>query len=87
MLREKIFDVVVDLRRSSPTYGEHLAIQRDAETSDQLFAPAGFAHGCCTLEPDTEPLYKVDALYSAAHDRGVSRWQRFKFRWHSATKS
>lgn len=72
VLRGKIFDVVVDLRRSSPTYGEHLAIQLDAETSDQLFVPAGFAHGCCTLEPNTELLYKVDAVYSAAHDRGVN---------------
>jgi dTDP-4-dehydrorhamnose 3,5-epimerase len=72
VVRGKIFDVVVDLRRSSASYGQHLAIELDARTGDQLFVPAGFAHGCCTLEPDTELFYKVDALYSADHDRGVN---------------
>ena len=72
VLRGKIFDVVVDLRRSSSSYGRHLAIELDAETGDQLFVPTGFAHGCCTLEPNTELFYKVDALYSADHDRGVN---------------
>ena len=72
VLRGKIFDVVVDLRRSSSSYGQHLAIELTAETGDQLFIPAGFAHGCCTLEPNTELFYKVDALYSADHDRGVN---------------
>jgi dTDP-4-dehydrorhamnose 3,5-epimerase len=72
VLRGKVFDVVVDLRRSSASYGQHLAIELSAERGDQLFIPTGFAHGCCSLEPDTELFYKVDALYSPAHDRGVN---------------
>jgi dTDP-4-dehydrorhamnose 3,5-epimerase len=72
VLRGRVFDVVVDLRRSSSSYGQHLAIELSADTGDQLFIPAGFAHGCCSLEPNTELFYKVDALYSPAHDRGVN---------------
>ena len=71
VLRGKIFDVVVDLRRSSFSYGQYLAIELDAETGDQLFVPPGCAHGCCTLEPDTYLFYKLDAVYSADHDRGI----------------
>jgi dTDP-4-dehydrorhamnose 3,5-epimerase len=71
VLRGRILDVVVDLRRSSPSYGRHLAIELDEAAGDQLLVPAGFAHGFCTLEPDTTVFYKVDSVYSAAHDRGV----------------
>lgn len=70
--RGKIYDVVVDLRRSSPNYGQHLAIELSDESGDQLFVPAGFAHGFCTLVANTEVFYKVDAVYSAAHDAGVN---------------
>jgi dTDP-4-dehydrorhamnose 3,5-epimerase len=70
-LRGTILDVVVDLRRSSPSYGQHLAVELDAENGDQLLVPAGFAHGFCSLQPDTEVFYKVDNVYSADHDRGL----------------
>ena len=70
-LRGRILDVVVDLRRSSPSYGKHLAVELDAESGDQLLVPAGFAHGFCSLQPDTEVFYKVDNVYSADHDRGL----------------
>lgn len=73
VLRGAIVDVVVDLRPSSPTYRRHLAVELSAASWQQLFVPAGFLHGFCTLEPDTEVFYKVDAYYSAAHDGGV-RW-------------
>lgn len=72
VLRGRILDVVVDLRRSSPSYGWHLSIELGADTGDNLYVPKGFAHGFCTLVADTEVLYKVDAVYSAEHDRGVN---------------
>ena len=72
VLRGRILDVVVDLRRASPSYGRHLAVELGADTGDQLYVPAGFAHGFCTLVADTEVLYKVDAVYSAEHERGVN---------------
>ncbi len=72
VLTGRIFDACVDLRRSSPRYGQHATVELSAESGDQLFVPAGFAHGFCTLEPDTTVLYKVDAVYSAEHERGVA---------------
>src|SRR5215469_3597162 len=72
VLSGRIFDACVDLRRSSPRYGHHATVELSAESGDQLFVPAGFAHGFCTLEPNTTVLYKVDAVYSAAHERGIA---------------
>ena len=70
--RGRILDVAVDLRRSSPTYGRHVAVELSAENWRQLLVPAGFAHGFCTLEPDTEIVYKVSAPFAAAHDLGLA---------------
>lgn len=66
-----ILDVAVDLRRGSPSFGRHAAVQLSAAEWNQLFVPEGFAHGFCTIEPDTEVTYKVNRPYSAAHDRGL----------------
>lgn len=71
--RGSILDVVVDLRSSSPTYGQHMAVELSEANGQQLWVPEGFAHGFCTLEPDSEIFYLVNALYSPAHDRGL-RW-------------
>ncbi len=69
--RGAVFDVVVDLRRDSPTYKQHVSWVISAKDWNQIFVPVGFAHGFCTLEPDTEVLYKVSALYAPDHEGGV----------------
>jgi dTDP-4-dehydrorhamnose 3,5-epimerase len=66
-----LLDVAVDIRQGSPTYGKHVAVVLSAAEGNQLFVPAGFAHGFCTLEPHTELVYKVSSYYSAADDRGL----------------
>ena len=72
VLRGRILDVTVDLRRSSPTYGQHFAAELSAENFKQMFVPVGFAHGYCTLEPDTEIFYKVSNFYAPQHDHGLA---------------
>ncbi|MFN8699479.1 MAG: dTDP-4-dehydrorhamnose 3,5-epimerase [Flavobacteriales bacterium] len=71
--RGRVMDVVVDLRRTQPTYGKHFAIELSAEKHNQLFVPEGFAHGFAVLEDDTLFTYKCSNYYSKDHERAL-RW-------------
>ena len=68
----RVLDVVVDLRDGSPSYGKHIGVELSGENWQQLWVPAGFAHGFCTLVPNTEFCYKVSSYYAPEHDSGMA---------------
>jgi dTDP-4-dehydrorhamnose 3,5-epimerase len=73
IVRGRAYDVAVDLRRGSPTYGHWAAAELTAEFGEQMYVPAGFAHGFCTLEPDTEMVYLVSDFHVREAERAI-RW-------------
>ena len=68
----RVLDVAVDIRKNSPTFGQHVAVELSADNKKQMFVPRGFAHGFVVLENDTIFAYKVDNYYSPQCDRGIA---------------
>jgi dTDP-4-dehydrorhamnose 3,5-epimerase len=81
--RGRLFDVAVDARRGSPSYGQAVGVELSFENGRQLLVPAGFLHGFVTREPDTEIVYKCSDHYDAAAD-GAVRWDSVGIDWELA---
>ena len=73
VIQGSILDIAVDIRRSSPTFGQHVAVTLTADDANQLLVPAGFAHGFCTLQADVRVAYKVSGQYAPDCERAI-RW-------------
>ena len=79
-VRGRIFDVVVDVRQGSATYGKWVGTELSQENGNQLFVPVGFAHGFLTLEANSEVIYKCSDFYAPSHEDGI-RWDSVGIEW------
>jgi dTDP-4-dehydrorhamnose 3,5-epimerase len=81
-IKGALYDVILDLRPESPTFGQSFGAELSAENRRMMFVPKGFAHGFITLADDTEAFYFVDEFYAPEYERGV-RWndERFQIEW------
>ena len=78
----KVLDIVVDIRKSSPTFGQHIAIELSEKNMYQLFVPCGFAHGFLVLSKTAKMNYKVDNFYMPEFDRGIAfNDSKLKINW------
>lgn len=84
-IRGALYDVILDLRPHSPTFGQWFGEMLSAENRTMMYVPEGFAHGFVTLEPDTEVLYLVSAAYAPAAERGIRfNDPKFRIQWPAA---
>ena len=72
VIEGSVLDVAVDIRKSSPTFGQHVSVELTGENKHQLFIPHGFAHGFVVLSDSATFAYKVDNYYAPEHDRGIA---------------
>ncbi|MDO8844362.1 MAG: dTDP-4-dehydrorhamnose 3,5-epimerase [Methylicorpusculum sp.] len=72
VIQGKVLDVAVDIRKGSPSFGQHVAVELSGDNKRQMLVPRGFAHGFVVLEEDTVFAYKVDNYYSPENDRGIA---------------
>ncbi len=87
VIKGKVLDVAVDLRKSSPTFGKHVIVELSEENKRQLFIPRGFAHGFLVLSPEAIFTYKVDNVYAPQHEASI-RWndENINIQWPIAPK-
>jgi len=84
-IRGALYDMILDLRRDSPTFARSFGAELSAQNRRMMYVPKGFAHGFLTLMDDTEAIYFVDEFYSPEHERGI-RYNdpKFKLQWPDA---
>ena len=87
VIEGNVLDVAVDMRKSSPTFGQHVSLELTAQNKHQLFVPQGFAHGFVVLSDSATFAYKVDNYYAPKHDRGITfDDEQLKINWQLSAK-
>jgi dTDP-4-dehydrorhamnose 3,5-epimerase len=76
----KVVDVIVDIKKNSPTYGEYLEIELSRDSHQSVYIPSGYAHGFCSLTDHSIVYYITSTVYNQEHDQGI-RWDSFGYQW------